>query len=92
MRGLSVALLTLAIPIILMAAACADNAEEDSTVPADTPTQEGGDQSPTAPADTPTATADDQTPTLPPPPSWRQWPPTSLTWASVEKNSSCPNP
>ena len=47
-RGLSVGLLTLAIPLVLIAAACADDGEEATTVPADTPTADGGEASPAA--------------------------------------------
>ncbi len=47
-RSLSVALLTLAIPLMLIAAACADDGDEAQTVPADTPTTDGPDASPTA--------------------------------------------
>lgn len=46
-RDLSVGLLTLAIPSILMAAACADDGEEAPTVPADTPTPVGTEAFPT---------------------------------------------
>ncbi len=46
-RGLSVSLLTLAIPIILLAAACADDGEEGSTVATDTPTADNAEASPT---------------------------------------------
>jgi hypothetical protein len=45
-RGLSVGLLTLAIPIILMATACADDGEEGPTVATDTPTEDGAEASP----------------------------------------------
>jgi hypothetical protein len=47
-RGLSVGLLTLAIPLVLIAAACADDGEEVTTVPADTPIADGGEASPAA--------------------------------------------
>ncbi len=47
-RGLSVGLLTLAIPLVLIAAACADDGDEAPTAPADTPTADGGEASPTA--------------------------------------------
>jgi hypothetical protein len=46
-RGLSVGLLTLAIPLVLIAAACADDGDEAPTAPADTPTADGGEASPT---------------------------------------------
>jgi hypothetical protein len=46
-RGLSVGLLTLAVPLILIAAACADDGDEVPTLPADTPTADGADASPT---------------------------------------------
>ncbi len=46
-RGLSVGLLTLAIPLVLIAAACADDGEETPTVPADTPAANGVEASPT---------------------------------------------
>ncbi len=46
-RGLSVGLLTLAVPLILIAAACADDGEEAPTVPADTPAADGGEAFPT---------------------------------------------
>ncbi len=45
-RGLSLGLLTLAIPIILIAAACGDDGEEAPTVPVATPTADGGEPSP----------------------------------------------
>jgi hypothetical protein len=47
-RGLSVGLLTLAISLVLIAAACADDGDEASTVPAGTPTADGVEASPTA--------------------------------------------
>lgn len=51
-RPLSLGLLTLAIPIILVAAACTDGGEETDAGPSDTPTANIGQQSPIAPADT----------------------------------------
>ena len=74
-RGLSVALLTLAVPVILIAAACTDDGDEAPTVPAGTPTASAGtptpgngDESPTAPAGTPTPAAGEQTPIASPNP------------------------
>jgi hypothetical protein len=50
MRGLTVALLTLAILLIFVAAACTDDGDEPATVPAATPTPDGEEASPTAAA------------------------------------------
>jgi hypothetical protein len=46
-RGLSLGLLTLAIPLVLIAAACADDGDEAPTAPADTPAADGAEASPT---------------------------------------------
>jgi hypothetical protein len=46
-RVLAFGVVTLAIPLILMAAACADDGGEAPTVPADTPTADGVEISPT---------------------------------------------
>jgi hypothetical protein len=49
-RALSVGLLALAIPLVLIAAACEDGGEEATTVPDDTATADAGEASPTATA------------------------------------------